>query len=385
MELEYSAEQLMLRDSVDRFVRDRYGLEIRRGLLAGRVTRSADHWRQYAELGWLAVPFSELHGGLDGRLIDVAIIMEGFGRGLVLDPYLPTILAGRLIARFGSEMQRRRYLVPAIEGKMAIALAFVEHQARYDLSDCATSAVFHKSSNEFTIRGRKSVVLGGDTAEAFVIVARTSDSGKKHEGLSLFILEKDQHRLAVRPYRLHDGLGAADLELQDVTAGSDTLLGELGAAYSALDQTVDYGTACIMAEAVGAMGALCDATLDYLKTRKQFGKPLAANQALQHRMVDMFIALEEARSSALFGALSGEHPDDDARRKGVSLAKIEINRTSTKIGQEAVQLHGAMGVTDELAVSHYFKRLTAIAATFGDSAWHVHRIGRLSQAPVLNQ
>ncbi len=364
----------MLRESVIRFIRSEYKFEARRKLLAGEVSFSARHWTQYAELGWLAMPFAESEGGLGGRLLDVAIVMEGFGRGLVFDPYLPTIMAGRLVARLGTPGQKQKYLIPAIEGRKRLALAFVELQSRYDIRDCITSAVLNKGSGGFTIRGRKPVVIGGDAADAFVVVARTGGDRVDESGLSLFIVDRPEQGLQVKPYRLNDGLGAAELILDEVVVKSEALLGDIGDSFLQLEDTIDFGTVCVAAEAVGAMEAACDATLDHLKTRKQFGKPLGTNQALQHRMVDMAIALEEARSSALVGTSAGEAGDNVARRRGVSLAKIEINRTGIKIGQEAVQLHGAMGVTEELAIGHYFKRLTAIAATFGDASWHVHRI-----------
>jgi len=380
MDLNYSDEQTMLRESVDRFVREEYSFQRRQQLLATEAGYSEELWRQYAELGWLSMPFSEEDGGVGGSAVDVAIIMEGVGRGLILEPYLPSIMAGRLIAALGSSSQKANYLAPLMEGRIKLALAFAEPQSRYDLRDCGTIAKAHGAG--FSINGRKSVVIGGHAADIFVVLARTGGSPTDKEGLSLFLLDRKDRGLEIRPYRTNDGTGAAELVLREVVVEQDRLLGGSGIAFEALEEVVDFGIACIAAEATGIMDALCAATLDYLKTRKQFGKTLGDNQALQHRMADMVIATEEARSSALYGALMMNERDGSARLRALSLAKIEIGRTGTKVGQEAVQLHGAMGMTEELAVGHFFKRLTAIGATFGDAGWHTYRVSSLD-GPVI--
>lgn len=376
MDLTYSDEQNMLRDSVDRVMRDIYPFETRQRRLEEGASGSVEQWDLFAELGWLAIPFAEGLGGMGGTAVDVGLIMEGLGRALALEPYLPAMLAGRLVAELGTSIQHERLLTPMLEGRLRLALAFIEPQARYDLSNCTTRA--RAIQGGYVIDGGKSLVFGGREADAFVTVARTAGEQGDSDGLSFLLVERGQRNVCLRPYETNDGLGAADLRLGGVEVSADALLGEEGEAHNALERTVDYGIALISAEAVGAMSVLCEATLEYLKTRKQFGQPLASNQALQHRLVDMYITLEEARSSALYGALMADEPESDQRKRALSLTKLEINRTARTIGQEAVQLHGAMGMTEELAVGHYFKRLTAIAATFGDTDWHCDRIGQLN-------
>ncbi|GGC72622.1 acyl-CoA dehydrogenase family protein [Chelatococcus reniformis] len=377
MDLEYSTEQSLLRDSVERFVRDDYAFQARQKILANGGF-SAPHWTTFAELGWLGIPFAEEDGGFGGSAVDLAVIMEGVGRGLVLEPFLPTIMAGGLIAAAASSAQKQAWLTPLIAGECKLAVAFAEPQSRYDLADCTTRAA--ATGAGWRLEGRKCVVVGGKIADAFIVVARTSGDRRDRTGLSLFLVPADADGLTVRRYDTNDGQGAADLELAGVALGPDALLGPDGAALDPLERAVDGATAAVAAEAVGAMAALCDATLAYLKVRKQFGKPLGSNQALQHRMVDMVIALEEARSAALAASLSMTEDDAAARSRAISLAKIEIGRTATKVGQEAVQLHGAMGVTDELDVGHYFKRLTIIATSFGNADWHIRRVAALDAA-----
>ncbi len=380
MDLNYSDEQTMLRESVDRFIREEYSFQRRQKFLATEAGYSEELWRQYAELGWLSMPFAEQDGGAGGTTVDVALIMEGIGRGLILEPYLPSIMAGRLIARLGSASQKENYLAPLMEGHTKLALAVAEPQSRYDLLDCCTTA--RANGAGVSLNGRKSVVIGGHAADAFVIPARTCGSQTDKEGLSFFLVDRQARGLEIKPYRMNDGTGAAELFLSDVAVSQDRLLGDTRIALEWLEEVIDFGIACVSAEAVGIMDELCAATLDYLKTRKQFGRRLGDNQALQHRMVDVMVAAEEARSSALYGALMMEEHDRSARLRAMSLAKIEIGRTSTKVGQEAVQLHGAMGVTEELAVGHFFKRLTAIGATFGDAGWHTHRVNSLDKLAI---
>lgn len=380
MDLNYSDEQIMLRESVNRFVREEYSFQRRQKLLATEAGYSEETWRQYAELGWLSMPFAEEDGGMGGTAVDVALVMEGIGRGLILEPYLSSIMAGRAVARLGSPAQKANCLAALMEGRIKAALAFAESQSRYDLRDCRTTATANGAG--FSIRGHKSVVLGGHAADTFVVVARTGGSQTDEIGLSFFLLDRNDRGLEIKRYRTNDGTGAAELILRDVAVSGDRLLGSAGNALEALEEVVDFGIACVAAEATGIMDELCAVTLNYLKTRKQFGKTLGDNQALQHRMVDMVIATEEARSSALHAALTMLEPERSSRLRAMSLAKIEIGRTGTKVGQEAVQLHGAMGVTEELAVGHFFKRLTAIGAIFGDSGWHTHRINSLDDSAL---
>jgi alkylation response protein AidB-like acyl-CoA dehydrogenase len=372
MDLQYSPEQLQLRESVERFVRDEYDFARRRKLSQTPAGYDEACWQRYADFGWLAVPFSEDDGGIGGDATDVGIVMEGVGRGLLLEPYLANVvLAGGMLAALGTPQQKEQWLAPMMAGQTKLALAFAEPGSRYELSSQATRAT--REGGQFLVDGSKCLVYGGAEADAFVVIVRSSGAQGDRAGLTALVVPADARGLSVKRYAMHDGNRAADVSLQAVSVDAAGLLGREAEAFDALEAVVDRGIAALASEAVGAMGALVDMTLDYLKTRSQFGRPIGTNQALQHRMVDMYIALDEARSMALYGALMVGEPDAAARRKALSATKIEIDRTGKLVGQEAVQLHGAMGVTEELAVGHYFKRLSMIATTFGDMSWHLQR------------
>jgi alkylation response protein AidB-like acyl-CoA dehydrogenase len=372
MDLQYSPEQLQLRESVERFVREEYDFNRRRKLAAGEPGHDEACWKQYADFGWLAVPFKEEDGGIGGGAADVGLVMEGVGRGLLLEPYLANVvLAGGMLDALGSAAQKAEWLQPMMAGQCKLALAYAEPGARYELAHCETRV--ERKGGRLRISGRKVLVHGGGVADAFVVVARSAGAADEEAGLTALLVPAGAEGLSVRRYALHDGTRAADLLFDGVPVEASGLLGEEGRAYPALELVIDQAIAAIASEAVGAMSALVDTTLEYLKTRKQFGRPIGTNQALQHRMVDMHIALDEARSMALYGALMLAEPDARARRKALSATKIEIDRTARLVGQEAVQLHGAMGVTEELAVGHYFKRLSMIGVSFGDASWHLRR------------
>ncbi len=374
MDLQYSPEQIALRDSVERFVRDEYDFARRRRLVASEPGHDEACWRQYADFGWLAVPFSEEDGGIGGDAVDTGIVMEGVGRGLLLEPYLANVvLAGGLLRALATPAQKAEWLQPMMAGTLKLALAWAEPGGRHERSHCDTQAV--RSGERCVLRGRKCLVAGGGVADAIIVIAREPGTAGT-EGLGAWLVPADAPGLTVQRYATHDGSRAADLLLEDVAVAAGHRLGEAGAAWPALDRVLDEAIAAVAAEAVGAMSVLCDMTLAYLKTRQQFGRPIGTNQALQHRMVDMTIALDEARSMALYGALMLREPDVAARQRALSAVKIEIDRTARLVGQEAVQLHGAMGVTEELAVGHYFKRLTMIGLSYGDSGWHLRRHAR---------
>jgi alkylation response protein AidB-like acyl-CoA dehydrogenase len=372
MDLQYSPEQTALRESVERFVRDEYDFARRRKLVASELGHDARCWQQYADFGWLAVPFSEDDGGIGGDATDVGIVMEGVGRGLLLEPYLANVvLAGGLLGLLGSAAQKAEWLQPMMGGERKLALAHAEPGSRYETSHCETTLT--RQGDKLVLNGRKSLVLGGDAADAFIVIARSSGAVGDAAGLTAVWVAADAPGLTVRRYPTHDGARAADLSFDAVGVPASHVIGTEGGAFDALELVLDRAIAAVASEAVGAMSALVDMTLDYLKTRKQFGRTIGTNQALQHRMVDMHIALDEARSMALYGALMLKEPDAAARRKALSATKIEIDRTARLVGQEAVQLHGAMGVTEELAVGHYFKRLSMIGVSFGDASWHLRR------------
>lgn len=372
MDLQYTPEQNQLRESVERFVREEYDFAHRRRLVASDRGHDERHWRSYADFGWLAVPFSEEDGGIGGDATDTGIVMEGVGRGLLLEPYLANVvLAGGMLAALGSAQQKEQWLQPMMAGTHKLALAYAQPGARYDIAQCATTA--RRDAEGWVIDGQKVLVHGGAAADFVVVVARTSGDVADADGLGAFVVDARTAGLGVRGYATHDGSRAADLHFDGVRVGAANLLSSEGGALPALERVIDQAIAAVASEAVGAMATLVDMTLDYLKTRQQFGRPIGTNQALQHRMVDMYIALDEARSMALYGALMLAEPDAAVRRKALSATKIEIDRTARRVGQEAVQLHGAMGVTEELAVGHYFKRLSMIGVSFGDSSWHLQR------------
>jgi alkylation response protein AidB-like acyl-CoA dehydrogenase len=361
-----------MRESVERFFRDSYSFDKRSARLKSTPGFDPAIWQQFADFGWLAAPFSEDDGGIGGGAAEAAIVMEGIGRNLALEPYLPSVvLAGGLVATLGTSEQKNGYLPQLMDGSLRLALAFAEPQSRYNLADCVTTA--RAQDNGFVLNGRKSVVLGGAAADAFVVVARARGEQRQADGISLFLVPRDACGLSIKAYPTMDGLRACELELDNVQVGASSVLGALHESFAPLERAIDNGIAAIAAEAVGAMSALFDMTLDYLKTREQFGRPLAANQALQHRMVDMYIALEESKTLVAYGIRSLDNSDGSARKRALSAVKIQIGRAARLIGQEAVQLHGAMGVTDECPVSHYFKRLTMIDVTFANVSWHEQR------------
>ena len=374
MDLTYSEDQTLLSESIARFVRNDYDFETRRRIAAGEHGRDPAVWARFAELGWLGIPFSEAEGGLGADPVAVMILMEQFGRGLVVEPYVPSILlGGRLIAAAGSAEQRGRYLGDLIAGRSQLAFAHGEPGGRYALAHVATRA--EPGPAGFTLSGRKAVVHNAAAADFLVVSARSGGEPGAAGGISLFVVPRGAVGLGIRSYGTVDGLRAGEVTLDGVEVGADALLGAPGDAFPVIEAVTDAAIAAVCAEAVGIMDRMREMTLEYLKTRQQFGRPLGSFQALQHRAVDMLIACEEARSLALMATLrlAGSAAE---RRRAVSAAKAHVGKAGRKVGQEAVQLHGGMGVTDELALGHYFKRLTMIDTFFGDAAHHLDRFAR---------
>ncbi len=364
MDFNYTDEQNALRDTLTRFIAKDYGFEQRRALAKSETGFSRDHWAQFAELGLLALPFPEEFGGMNGNAVDTLLVMEAFGRGLVLEPYLATaIVAGGLIRDAGSAAQKEALLAAVAGGERMLALAHYEREARYKVSLVNTAA--KQDGAGWKITGAKGVVLGGGSADALIVSANTG------KGLSLFLVDARAKGVTVRNYTTQDGGRAAEVRLDNVAVGADALVGPEGGALPAIERGLDYGIAALCAEAVGIMAALDEATLEYLKTRKQFGQAIGRFQALQHRMVDMVIATEQSRSMAMMAAVKVDSPDAAERRRAISAAKAYIGQQARFVGQQAVQLHGGMGVVDELNVSHYFKRLTMIELTFGNTDHHL--------------
>ena len=371
MDLSYSEEQTLLAESVERYIRNDYDFEVRRRLAASDAGFGAEHWAAFARLGWLSIPFSEADGGLGADPVAIMIVMERFGRGLVVEPWTPSVLlAGRLLAAGAQEPRRARWLADLMAGKAQFAFAHGEPGGRYTLSHVAARA--EPAASGYALTGRKAVVHNAAAADLIVVSARTGGDTADRGGVSLFAVPRGAEGLTLRPYRTMDGLRAAEVALDGAAVGAEARIGPEGGAYPLVEEATDRAIAAVCAEAVGIMDVLRETTLEYLKTRKQFGRPLGSFQALQHRAVDMLIACEEARSLTLMATLSLDKPARE-RRRAVSAAKAHIGRAGRKVGQEAVQLHGGMGVTDELKVGHYFKRLTMIDTFFGDAAHHLDR------------
>ncbi|MCZ6523134.1 MAG: acyl-CoA dehydrogenase family protein [Alphaproteobacteria bacterium] len=375
MDFSYSTEQTLLKDSVERFLRDAYAFETRRKLVASDEGFSRDNWALFAELGWLGMALPEEFGGSDGSAVETMIIMEVIGRGLMLEPYLASVVLGAgLVSREASPAQRREILPALIQGELLLAFAYAEPQSRFALNDVEVSAA--RDGEGYLIRGRKSVVFHAAAADKVVVSARTGGGARDADGISLFIVENGCAGLARRDYRTVDGLRASDLEFDAVQVGAEALIGTPDAALPLIERAIDHGIAAVCAEAVGAMAVLLEATNEFLKTRRQFGRPIGDFQVLQHRAVDMFMAAEQARSMALMATLKLDE-EEAARKKALSAAKVQIGKAGRFVGQQAVQLHGGMGMTDELSVGHYFKRLTMIDTLFGNVDHHLERFASL--------
>jgi alkylation response protein AidB-like acyl-CoA dehydrogenase len=377
MDFQYTEEQQLLADSVARLLERRYDFESRQRIVASPAGYSTEAWRELAGLGLLSLPFAQGDGGYGGGAIDLIGTMEAIGAALVVEPLLSTLApAGRLVARCGSAAQRAALLPSVIDGTTKLAFAHGERDARYTLSRVETRAV--RAGDGWALNGEKTMVLHAPMAERLIVSARSAGAPADEDGIALFVLDANTPGLAMNTLRTVDNLRAADLVLNDVKLPAEALLGEAGSALPAIDEAVDFATVLLCAEAVGAMRDANRATLEYLKTRKQFGVPIGAFQALQHRMVDMTISAEQARSITYLACTrvdAAARGDLDARerRRIVSAAKVKVADAARHVGQESIQLHGGMGMTQEMKVSHTFKRLTMIAQQFGDAEHHLER------------
>ena len=375
MDFDLSEEQILLRQSVERMAADHYRFEQRKFHGAEPEGWSRAMWRRYAELGLLGLPFVERYGGVGGGPVETMIVMEAMGRALALEPYLATVvLAGGLIRHGGSAAQQAAF-VPAIAGgTMILAFAHAERQSRYDLADVATRA--RPDGAGWVIDGEKSLVLHGDSADRLIVSARVAGERRDRDGIALFLVDGAAKGVSRRPYATQDGMRAAEIALASVAVGRDSMLGAPGAALPLIERVADEAIAALAAEAVGAMAALTDMTVDYLKTRRQFGVPIGNFQVLQHRAADMLIALEQARSMALYATLTVAAPDAVERRRAAAAAKVQVGRSGRFVGQQAIQLHGGIGMTMEYKAGHYLKRLTMIDLMFGDADHHLRALAR---------
>ena len=370
MEFNYSEEQLALQDTLQRFISRDYDFDKRRKFSASSLGYSAEAWSQFAELGLLALPFPEDFGGLGGTAVDIMLVMEQFGQGLLLEPYLSTVvICGGLIRDAAPEPMRQKLLPQIAAGTTKLSLAAYEAAGRYELSYVGCTA--EQSGADWRLSGRKTVVLDGASADYFLVSARSSGKVGDRDGISLFLVPRDAKGLTAAAYPTQSGARAADLQLENVTLGAEALIGAPSQGLALVERAVDLGIAALCAEAVGIINALNQATLNYLKTRKQFGVAIGTFQALKHKMADMLIAAEQSRSMAIIAAVHADSPDAADRHRAVSAAKAYIGQAGRLVGQHAVQMHGGMGVVDELIVSHYFKRLTMIDLSFGDADYHL--------------
>jgi len=369
MDFKFSDEQRMLEETVGRLVRDSYTFDARNKALENDQGFSSEVWNQFAELGLLGVPFSEDAGGFNGGGPELMVVAEGFGRGLVVEPYLATVvLSGVLIDKLGDDAQKEQWLPAIIGGESRFALANYETKGRYDHTFVETTA--SKDGDGYVLNGEKAVVLHGDSADQLVVIARTAGNGNDKDGLSAFIVDAGADGVSRRGYPTIDGLHAADITFKDVKVGADALLGEDGNALAGLEATLDLALITLCAEASGAMEVACDQTLEYIKERQQFGVAIGKFQALQHRMVEMRMELEKVRSITMLAACSLD-VDPELRKKRISAAKAQVGKSGRKVAEEAIQLFGGMGMMEETPVSHYAKRIVMIDHWLGDREYHL--------------
>ncbi|MDT4743292.1 acyl-CoA dehydrogenase family protein [Bradyrhizobium sp. WYCCWR 12699] len=377
MDIQFTEEQELLRSSVQRLLRDQYDFEARRKIVASEEGFSRKQWAAFAELGLLAAPFSEGAGGLGGGPLSTMIVMHEFGRHLVVEPFVETVvLAGGLIEHAGSQEQQQSFIPDIIDGSKIWTLAWTEKASRFDLSHVATRA--RREGSDYVLTGAKTAVIAAPWADYLIVSARTSGDDRERSGVSLFVVDRRATGVDLQSFKTIDGRRAAEVSLRDVRG---QLLGVEGEGVAALEACRDRAIGALCAEAVGAIGELNSATLEYSKTRKQFGTTIGSFQVLQHRMVDMFIAHQEALSLMQHLSLSLSLSDGDAGLSRLaSGAKSKIGYAGKFVADQAVQLHGGMGMTDELNVGHYFKRLSSINIQFGDPAFHVLRYAQLDAA-----
>jgi len=372
MNFSFSNEQQLLADTVQRFVREHYTFEKRREILGSQTGWSREIWQELAGLGLTALNVPEEHGGLGGGPVDTLLVMQALGAGLLLEPFLgAAVHAPALLASMPSTPAAEALLPAIAGGEIVLAVAHQEPDGRGELHRVTTRA--ERDGDDFVLTGKKAVVMHGHAADEYLISARTSGAPRDAEGTAVFRLPRDTQGLSVNAYRTFDGQGACDLELNAVRLPASSLLGSGEAAQQALEAAYHVALSALCAEAVGIMKAVNTTTLEYTKNRKQFGQPISRFQVLQHRMVDMFIHAEQATSMSYLAAIKCTDPDLRERRRALSAAKVAIGQAGRYIAQQAVQLHGGMGMTDELIVSHYFKRLTAIDLTFGDTDHHLQQ------------
>ena len=375
MNFELSEEQKMIQQSVERFVQENYDLSNRIKISSEDPGFSKEYWSSMAELGWLGLAFSEEDGGFGGNQIDTLVLMEQFGKGLVLEPFLANVVLGGGSIKRGASKEIKDSIIPSlIDGSLQITLAYAEEQSRFDIEDVATAA--REENGGFIINGKKSMVLNAESADKIVVVARTSGSQVDEEGISLFVVDADAEGIEKENFPTVDGLRASEIIFKDVKVESTSLIGEKDKGFSILQAVVNDAILALAAEAVGAMEVLYKDTVEYTQQREQFDHPLSDFQVLQHRMVDMFMEYEQCKS-LLFRATMETVQDPSLSQRTVHALKHLIGKSGIFVGESAVQLHGGMGVTEELRIGHFFKRLLVIDSQFGNADFHLDKFTSL--------
>jgi pimeloyl-CoA dehydrogenase small subunit len=373
MDFDLSEEQRLLKESVDGLLNSSYDFDSRKKYAKEKGGWSRSMWNKLAEQGLLGLPFSEDDGGFGAGAVETMIVMEALGKALLLEPYLATVvLGGGFLRRGGSAGQKAAHIPGIIDGSKTLAFAQLEKNSRYDLSDVSASA--KKKGDGWVIDGEKFVVLNGESADTLVVTARTKGGQRDASGIGVFLVPGNAKGVSKKGYPTQDGLHAADITFTGVEVGADAAIGDPENGLPLIEQVVDDARIAMCAEAVGAMDESLKSTVEYLKTRTQFGVPIGSFQVLQHRAADMFVAVEQARSMSMFATMAADFDDPKERANAVAAAKVQIGKSAKFVGQQAIQLHGGIGMTMEAKIGHYFKRLTMIENTFGDTDYHLRRV-----------
>lgn len=377
MDFSYTEEQKMLQESVQKFVQKSYDFDTRNKIIDSDDGYSKENWQLFAELGWLTVPFSEADGGFGGSAVDLIVMMEEFGKAMLVEPFTPTaVLSGGMVAALANDAQKAELIPQIMDGSLQLACAYVEPSSRYNLSSVATTAKL--DGDTVTLEGNKIAVLNGSNADQLLVVARDSGETTDRDGVSVYLVDASTEGVSIHSYANIDGQMSAEVRFSAVQIPLSARLGDAGTAVEALERVVDQATVGIAAEAVGAMESLLQKTVEYSKTRKQFGTPIGTFQALQHRMADMFIECQLARSIVIMAAMKLDGESDTIEKaKAVSAAKSRVGKAIRKVGQESIQIHGGIGMTEELDVGHLFKRVTALDMMFGNGDYHTQRFASL--------
>jgi pimeloyl-CoA dehydrogenase small subunit len=373
MDFDLSEEQRLLKESVDGLLTDSYDFDARKKYMAEKGGWSKRLWGKLAEQGLLGLPFSEDDGGFGAGGVETMIVMEALGKALMVEPYLATVVLGGGFLRHGGSVEQKAAYIPGIiDGSKTVAFAQLEKNSRYDLQDVSTTA--KKKGTGWVIDGEKFVVLNGESADVLVVTARTKGNRRDQDGIGVFLVPGNAKGIAKKGYPTQDGLHAADISFSGVEVGADAAIGDPENALPLIERVVDEARTALCAEAVGAMDESLKSTVEYLKTRKQFGVPIGSFQTLQHRAADMFVAVEQARSMSMFATMASDFDNARERATAVAAAKVQIGKSAKFVGQQSIQLHGGIGMTQEAKIGHYFKRLTMIENTFGDTDYHLRRV-----------